>query len=84
MGIMPLQLPQTMSLTDLHLSGGETITVGFADNTQNKQFTPNQLLQLTIHAHTGSDSNMPVMVPVTLNINNDLELNYFLAGGVLP
>jgi len=80
MGIMPLQLPQTMSVGDLQLRGDEKIDLVLTDNKTNKQLLPNELLELIIH----SDSNEPVKVPVTLCIHNTLELKYFLAGGVLP
>jgi len=80
MGIMPLQLPSTMSVDDLQLRGDETIDLVFGANHKDKQLSPNQLLQLIIH----SESNEPITLPVTLCIHNTLELKYFLAGGVLP
>jgi aconitate hydratase len=84
MGIMPLLLPKKMSLIDLHLHGDEKIDLMFTADSKTKQLSPNQILQLIIHADASSDSTEPVTVPVTLNINNALELRYFLAGGVLP
>jgi aconitate hydratase len=80
MGIMPLQLPQTMSVGDLKLRGDEKIDLIWGDNKKNQQLLPNQLLELNIY----SDSTEPLKVPVTFCIYNTLELKYFLAGGVLP
>jgi len=83
MGIMPLQLPQTMSVVDLKLRGDEKIDISFVDSAKGGQLAPQQLLQLKIYS-TASDREKEQVIPLTLNITNDLELSYFLAGGVLP
>jgi len=80
MGIMPLQLSATTLVDDIHLSGDESIDIACYSNNGDNQLKPKQLLQLIIRGKT----NKETVLPVLLRIDNVLELEYFLAGGVLP
>ncbi|WP_426370297.1 aconitate hydratase AcnA [Pseudocolwellia sp. HL-MZ7] len=84
MGIMPLQLPKTISIEDLALRGDEKIDIVFGYISENKPIVPKQTLQLVIRQNDAEDQDAPLTIPVVLCINNSLELKHFLAGGLLP
>ncbi|MCG6202206.1 aconitate hydratase AcnA [Psychromonas antarctica] len=75
MGILPLQLPANVTVDELQLVGDEAIILEWEG-----QLTPGQPLTLIISPSTGE----PQSVSVLLRIENQRELDYFLAGGVLP
>ncbi|GAA5143770.1 aconitate hydratase AcnA [Thalassotalea piscium] len=81
MGIMPLQLPDTMTIADLNLQGDEQIHITFAENSNEQSLKPNQLLTLII---SKGNNEKVAKIPLTLNVTNELELKYFKSGGVLP
>lgn len=78
MGIMPLQLPAKISVNDLQLQGDELIHIAWPLADTDNQLAPKQMLSLVIK---GACQNT---IAVTLRIDNARELDYFLAGGVLP
>ena len=84
MGIMPLQLPKGTSVESLHLQGNELVDVIFDNNNTSHRLAPNQTLLVTIHSAAYDVSKGAVTLPVVLRINSSLELDYFIAGGVLP
>ncbi|WP_448548180.1 aconitate hydratase AcnA [Thalassotalea fusca] len=84
MGIMPLQLPAKMSLNELQLQGDEKIDVIDDNSSDACHLAPNQLLTLRIRSNKPGTITTPVLVQVSLCIYNATEMNYFLAGGVLP
>ena len=84
MGIMPLQLPKSISIESLHLLGNELIDVIFDNNKNNHLLTPNQTILVTIHSTANDGTKGQVTLSVVLRINSSLELDYFIAGGILP
>lgn len=84
MGIMPLQLPKGTSVESLHLQGNELVDVIFDNNNSSHRLAPNQTLLVTIHSTENGETKGAVVLPVVLRINSSLELDYFIAGGVLP
>lgn len=84
MGIMPLQLSNKTSLASLQLTGDEKVDVVVEGDVSKHQLIANQTLQLIIYSAKNDDINCAVTIPVVLCINSSLELDYFLAGGVLP
>ncbi|WP_028772010.1 aconitate hydratase AcnA [Shewanella waksmanii] len=84
MGIMPLQLPKGTSVESLHLQGNELVDVIFDNNNSSHRLAPNQTLLVTIHSTANDETKGAVTLPVVLRINSSLELDYFIAGGVLP
>ncbi|MCW8876908.1 MAG: aconitate hydratase AcnA [Kangiellaceae bacterium] len=88
MGVMPLQLLPEKTVNDVQLFGDETINIEWPTDIKEKQLLSNQRLMLTI-TRTHSSSGQPNVpetqtIPVILRIDNNRELDYFLAGGVLP
>lgn len=84
MGIMPLQLPKGTSVESLHLQGNELVDVIFDNNNSSHRLAPNQTLLVTIHSTANDETKGAVTLPVVLRINSSPELDYFIAGGVLP
>ncbi len=84
MGIMPLQLPKGTSVESLHLQGNELVDVIFDNNNSSHRLAPNQTLLVTIHSTANDETKGAVTLPVVLRVNSSLELDYFIAGGVLP
>lgn len=88
MGIMPLQLPPNLTVNDLQLVGDESITIEWPVSKTEHLLTPKQTLQLVVnntHQFSRLSSDKKVQsIPVILRIDNARELDYFLAGGILP
>ncbi|MBU3022301.1 aconitate hydratase AcnA [Aestuariibacter sp. A3R04] len=87
MGIMPLQLPSNLNLTDLHLEGSESITIEWLVNGTKHLLIPKQTLMLVVNVTDPTLHQTSVKkvqsIPVKLRIDNARELDYFLSGGVL-
>ena len=84
MGIMPLQLTKGTSVESLHLKGNELVDVIFDNNKNNHLLTPNQTILVTIQSNANDGAKEQITLSVVLLINSSLELDYFIAGGVLP
>ena len=88
MGIMPLQLPANLSVNDLQLVGDESITIEWPVSNTEHLLTPKQTLQIVvnnIHQCSKLSSDQKAQpIPVILRVDNARELDYFLAGGILP
>lgn len=88
MGIMPLQLQQTITTADLALQGDESITLEWPKGDAENVLAPRQTLQLIVRSSHSTLTSAAIerkrSVPVTLRIDNARELAYFLCGGVLP
>ncbi|SDJ17516.1 aconitase [Ferrimonas sediminum] len=88
MGIMPLLLPADLKPNALQLSGDELISITAPSANGFEVLLPRQILSLRIAAAHSSPSPLePVVaqtIPVTLAIENERELAYFFAGGILP
>ncbi len=74
MGILPLQLPSDTRVDDLCLVGDETIDIRWSD-----ELRPSQSVDLLIRLKNGEHKAVTVIV----RIENNRELDYFYAGGVL-
>ncbi|MEJ2765178.1 aconitate hydratase AcnA [Photobacterium sp. MCCC 1A19761] len=74
MGILPLQLLAPRTVGDLSLKGDETISINL-----NHELMPQQNLNLILSKKDGSEQECSVIV----RIDNQRELAYFNAGGVL-
>lgn len=75
MGILPLQLPSDTRVDDLSLVGDETIDIEWSG-----ELRPGQSVELLIWRKSGEKKAVTVIV----RIENNRELDYFHAGGVLP
>lgn len=75
MGILPLQLPSDTRVDDLSLVGDETIDIAWSG-----ELRPSQSVELLIRLKSGEKKAVTVIV----RIENNRELDYFHAGGVLP
>jgi aconitate hydratase len=74
-GILPLQLPSDTRVDDLLLVGDETIDIEWSG-----ELRPSQSVELLIRRKSGEKKAVTVIV----RIENNRELEYFHAGGVLP
>ncbi len=84
MGIMPLQLPPDMIVSDLQLVGDESISIEWPPDSNEIPLEPNQILPLVIRKTHQQSNQIKQSIPVILRIENARELDFFLAGGVLP
>ena len=76
MGVLPCQFQEGTSAETLKLDGTETFElVGFANG-----FAPQMEVQLQIRRKTGTVD----LVPLRLRIDTPIEIEYYLAGGILP
>ncbi|AJQ95530.1 aconitate hydratase AcnA [Gynuella sunshinyii] len=83
MGIMPLQLLPEMSVDELELIGNESISIEC--NIDGESLIPDHLMIKIISSPSGQFSSPTTRsVSATLRIDNDRELKYFLANGILP
>ena len=74
MGILPLQLIENVTVNELQLKGDEIVHIDWGSC-----LSPGQALKLIIQGRT----NEKKILSVIARIDNERELNYFLAGGVL-
>jgi aconitate hydratase len=76
MGVLPCQFADGTSAETLKLDGTESFDlVGFASG-----LTPQQEVQLKVHRKGGTIDT----VPLRLRIDTPIEIEYYLAGGILP
>jgi aconitate hydratase len=76
MGVLPCQFKESDSVASLQLDGRETFDLLGLEN----GITPRMDLTLVIHRPEGTHQN----VTVTLRIDTPVEVEYYLAGGILP
>ncbi|MBY6186776.1 aconitate hydratase AcnA [Marinobacter hydrocarbonoclasticus] len=86
MGIMPLLLPADLDLDALQLRGDERISIPAPSAKGFEALVPRQILSLQITAAPPSPLEPAAVqrIPVTLAIDNERELAYFFAGGIMP
>ncbi len=75
MGVLPLQFEPGTDIQTLHLNGKEVVSIAGLDG----ELTPNQQLELCIERPDRSQ----ITVPVTLRLDNEMEIDYFRNGGIL-
>ncbi len=76
MGVLPLQLKGSDSVSSLNLTGEETFDlIGINDHMK-----PQQDVTLTITRKDGSKQNVALL----LRIDTPIEVDYYRAGGILP
>ncbi|MCF7982466.1 MAG: aconitate hydratase AcnA, partial [Pseudomonadales bacterium] len=76
MGVLPVQLPAGVTVASLALTGDEAIDIIGLD----KQLQPKQHFQLVIHAGNAKKQELEVQS----RLDTAMEVNYYLAGGILP
>lgn len=75
MGVLPLQFEPGTDVETLQLSGKEVVSIVGMDG----ELTPKQTLNLCIER----PDNTQITVPVTLRLDNEMEIDYFRNGGIL-
>lgn len=76
MGVLPLQFPTGVSITSLALTGDEHIDIIGLDG----ELRPKQTLKIVIHR----DSKPVHEINVQSRLDTASEVEYYLAGGILP
>lgn len=75
MGVLPIELPDSVDLAKLGLDGSEVYDILGLE-----QVAPRQ--QLTIRIHRGN--NRVTTIPATARIDTPVEVEYYRHGGILP
>jgi aconitate hydratase len=76
MGVLPCQLPRTVTAATLGLNGSEVFDiVGLTDTAK-----PGHALSLVIHRANGSIDK----VPLILRLDTPAEIDYVRHGGIMP
>ena len=76
MGFLPLQFVTSASLAPLALTGDERIDIIGLEGT----FTAKKNYQLIMHQANGASQEITVLS----RLDTAMEVNYYLAGGILP
>ena len=73
MGVLPLQLPEGMTLDNVKLKGNEKVTIEGMD-----RLTP----RCSVSVHIERDDGTVLVIQTRCRIDTNLEMTYFRAGGI--